>query len=79
MGSILTVGGVFGQTIANVTNAAIPGLDLPPGTASLAPRSLATIWGISLADTTASTGPPWKTTLGGLEVHLANDTCFDSS
>ena len=79
MCSILSAVGVFAQTIANVTNAALPGLDLPPGTAFLAPRSLATIWGINLADTTASTAPPWKTTLGGLEVHLTNDTCFDSS
>jgi uncharacterized protein (TIGR03437 family) len=72
----------FGQaapSIANVTNAALPALDLPPSSISLAPRSMATIWGTNLADTTISSGPPWSSFLGGTEVHLANDTCFDFS
>jgi hypothetical protein len=72
----------FGQaapSIANVTNAAMPSLDYPPNSIHLAPRSIATIFGTNLASTTASTTPPWKTTLGGIEVHLAHDTCFDSS
>lgn len=66
----------FGQTVASVisnisvTNAAIPQLDAHvPG--RFRPRSLATIWGTGLADTTASTTPPWKTTLAGVEVHLS--------
>jgi uncharacterized protein (TIGR03437 family) len=72
----------FGQavpSITNVTNAAIPAMDYPPATISLAPRSMATIFGTNLADSTVSTAPPWSTTLGGTEVHLANATCFDSS
>lgn len=78
------VTGAFGQSasgpnIANVTNAAFPSLDFPPLTLTMPPRSMATIFGENLADTIASTTPPWKTTLGGTEVHLATDTCFDSS
>jgi hypothetical protein len=34
------------------------------------PRSMATIWGSNLAAVTASTAPPWPSTLGGAEVHL---------
>jgi uncharacterized protein (TIGR03437 family) len=66
-------------SIANVTNAALPALDLPPSSISLAPRSMATIWGTNLADTTVSSVSPWSSFLGGTEVHLANDTCFDFS
>jgi uncharacterized protein (TIGR03437 family) len=40
---------------------------------------MATIWGTNLADTTASSVSPWSSFLGGTEVHLAGDTCFDSS
>ena len=73
----------FGQaapSITNVTNAAMPPLDYPPNSIHLAPRSMATIFGTNLADTTASPSTlPWSTTLGGTEVHLADDTCFDSS
>jgi hypothetical protein len=72
----------FGQSppsIANVTNAALPALDVPPSSIHLAPRSMATIWGTNLADGTVSTPPPWPNTLGGTEVHLATDTCFDFS
>ena len=72
----------FGQaapSITNVTNAAIPTLDYPPASIHLAPRSLATIFGTNLADTTLSTTSPGSTLLGGSEVHLADDTCFDSS
>jgi hypothetical protein len=66
-------------SIANVTNAALPSMDLPPSSISLAPRSMATIWGTNLADTTVSSVSPWSSFLGGTEVHLAADTCFDSS
>jgi hypothetical protein len=71
----------FGQTasVSNVTNAAMPSLDYPPNSIHLPPRSMATIFGTGLADITISTNPPWKNTLGGTEVHLAGDTCFDSS
>jgi len=65
--------------IANVTNAALPALGVPPRSAILAPRSIATIFGTNLADSTVLTTPPWKRTLGGTEVHLAEDSCFDSS
>ena len=40
---------------------------------------MATIFGTNLADTTLSTTSPGSTLLGGTEVHLADDTCFDSS
>jgi uncharacterized protein (TIGR03437 family) len=56
-------------SIVSVTNAAIPSLDVP-GYTNLAPRSLATIWGTNLADGVASTSPPWKNVLGGVEVHI---------
>jgi hypothetical protein len=65
--------------IANITNAAFPSLDYPPASLTIPPRSMATIWGTNLADRTASTAPPWVTALGGTEVHLASDVCFDSS
>jgi uncharacterized protein (TIGR03437 family) len=72
----------FGQgapSITNVTNAAIPSLDYPPESISLAPRSMATIFGSNMADFTASSISPWPFSAGGTEVHLADDTCFDSS
>jgi hypothetical protein len=72
----------FGQaapSITNVTNAAIPSLDYPAASISLPPRSMATIFGTNLADITLSSTSPWSSTLGGTEVHLADDTCFDSS
>ena len=63
--------------IANVTNTAIPALDVPPASINLAPRSLGTVFGSNLADGTASMA--LATSLAGTELHLANDTCFDSS
>src|ERR1039458_1173088 len=80
--SFALVAVVFGQTapsITNVTNAAIPTLDYPPTSIHLAPRSMATIFGTNLADTTVSTTSPGSNVLGGTEVHLADDTCFDFS
>ena len=59
--------------------AAIPMLDYPPASIHLAPRSMATVFGGNLADTTVSTTSPGSTLAGGTEVHLADDTCFDSS
>src|SRR5689334_17204263 len=71
----------FGQatpSITNVTNGALPALDYPPATIHLAPRSFATIFGTGLAnDAALSQGQ--VTTLAGSEVHLANDSCFDTS
>ncbi len=70
----------FGQAtpvIANVTNAAIPALDIPPASIHLAPRSLGIVFGLNLASSTASSTP--TTSLAGTELHLASDTCFDSS
>jgi hypothetical protein len=66
-------------SITNVTNAALPALALPPKSAILAPRSIATIFGTQLADSTFSAIPPWPEALGGTEVHLAEDSCYDSS
>ena len=71
--------GQAAPSITNVTNAAIPSLDYPSTSISLAPRSMATIFGTNLADTTLSSTSPWSSTLGGTEVHLATDACFDSS
>jgi hypothetical protein len=74
--------------IAAVTNAAIPGVDIPapfyslplfPTSIHLAPRSMATIWGANLAGSTASSTSPWSTTLGETEVHLVSDTCSEPS
>ncbi len=65
--------------ISNVTNAAIPALDYPPASIVLPGRSMATIYGENLADTSLSATPPWPNTLGGTEVHLASATCFDAS
>lgn len=59
-----------GPTITNITNAALPSIDTPAGPIQLAPRTIATIFGTNLSSVTASTSPPWKSTLGGLEVHL---------
>src|ERR1039458_10066945 len=58
------------QSIAAVTNAAIPGLDGPPGYNGFVPGILATIWGSNLADKAVSTAPPWPSVLGGVEVHI---------
>ena len=72
--------------ISAVTNAAIPGLDIPfssppfptyPTSVHLAPRSMATIYGTNLAGTTASSISPWSPSLGGTEVHLVSDSCAD--
>jgi uncharacterized protein (TIGR03437 family) len=65
--------------ITNVTNAAIPALDIPPQTLGLLSRTMATIFGVNLANATLSSTTLVSTTLGGTEVHLADDTCFDSS
>jgi len=40
---------------------------------------MATIFGTNLADIIASSTSPWTSPLGGTEVHLASDTCFESS
>ena len=68
-------------TIANITNAAIPALDLPPDPSIpvlLAPRSIATIFGSRLADSTVSAVPQWPNALGGTEVHVVvNPTQYD--
>lgn len=61
-------------TITNVTNAAIPAIDYPPVAVQLAPRSIATIFGTNLADAVVTTAPPWKTAIGGTEVHFVVDT-----
>jgi hypothetical protein len=68
-------------TITNVTNAAIPAIDLPPDPSTpvqLAPRSIATIFGSRLADSAVPAVPPWPNTLGGTEVHIVvNPTRYD--
>ena len=61
-------------TITNITNAAIPAIDYPPVAVQLATRSIATIFGTNLADAVVTTAPPWKTALGGTEVHFVVDT-----
>lgn len=78
---ILAVASPFSPlpNIANVTNAATPALDNPPATISLQSRTMATIFGTNLADHAASSVSPWANTLGGTDVHLAADTCFDAS
>ena len=65
-------------SITAVTNAAIPVIDAGHGIGPvfLAPRSMATIFGSNLASTTVSTSPPWKQTLGGVEVHLVTGPTF---
>jgi hypothetical protein len=75
---VLTVGQPI-SSITDVTNAALPGLDNPPATVTLAPRSMATIFGSNLADSIVVSPSPWSSPLGGTEVHLAADTCFDAS
>lgn len=67
------------SSIANVTNAAVPGLDNPPATVTLAPQSMATIFGTNLSDSIVVSPSPWSSPLGGTEVHLARDACFDTS
>lgn len=70
------VAAAFGQTaptITTITNAAIPAIDQPPNSINLMPRSMATIFGSNLADSTISAAPPWQHTLGGTEVHLVVD------
>jgi uncharacterized protein (TIGR03437 family) len=62
----------FGQaapSIAVITNAAIPSMDLHVP-ARLQARSMATIFGTDLSSSTASTAPPWVKTLSDTEVHL---------
>src|SRR5215472_6134789 len=79
---LFLVGVAFAQpapNISNITNAAFPSLNMPPGSLYIPPRSIISIFGTDLADTTEATSPPWKTTLGGTEVHLASDTCFEAS
>jgi uncharacterized protein (TIGR03437 family) len=61
-----------GQTtpsIIAITNGALPGMDAHVPV-RLQPRSMATIFGSNLSTATASTTPPWVTTLGGIQVHL---------
>jgi hypothetical protein len=70
--------GQANPSITNVTNGAIPALDYPTASIHLAPRSIATIFGTNLADTTV-TAVAQVTTLGGTEIHLATDACLDSS
>ncbi|HUJ50737.1 MAG TPA: hypothetical protein VLW25_11075 [Bryobacteraceae bacterium] len=48
-------------TISNLTNAAFPSLDTPPDQVSLVSRSIATIFGTDLADSTVAISPPWQT------------------
>jgi hypothetical protein len=71
------VAAASGQTeapsIANVTNAAISAIDLPPNSATLTPRSMATIFGTNLAHFAISAVPPWQKSLAGTEVHLVVD------
>ena len=57
-------------TITNITNAAIPTLNYPPSSVHLAPRSMATIFGVNLSDAAISAVPPWQQLLGGIEVLL---------
>jgi uncharacterized protein (TIGR03437 family) len=80
---IFTAAGlVYGQsspTIANVTNGALPSLDSPPSSIALAPRTIATIYGTGLASTTAFASLPWPSSLARIEVHLADDNCFNLS
>jgi uncharacterized protein (TIGR03437 family) len=62
----------LGQTtpsITFITNSALPTLD-PHVAVRLQPRSMATIFGQNLSTATASTTPPWKTALGGIELHF---------
>lgn len=77
------VASAFGQSsvpsIANVTNAALPAMDLPPNTVALAPGSLAIIFGTGLADSISSATLPLPKLLGGVEVHLVDDSCYDPS
>jgi hypothetical protein len=78
----LLVAVAFGQTtpsITNVTNAAIPGMDFPANSVALAPGSMAIIFGSDFATSTFTAAPPWQKSLGGVEVHFAEDACFDSN
>ena len=68
----------FGQgqapIITAVTNAAVPEINIGfdrQKNVTLAPRSMASIFGGYLATTTASATSPWANTLGGVEVHLS--------
>ena len=70
--SFALVVAAFGQTtpsVTAITNAALPGMDAHLPT-TLKARSMATIFGSNLSSSTASTPPPWVTTLGGVEIHL---------
>jgi uncharacterized protein (TIGR03437 family) len=61
-----------GQTapsVTAVTNAALPGMDMHVPT-RLQPRSMATIFGTNLSNSTETATPVWVKTLGGTEVHI---------
>jgi hypothetical protein len=66
--------GQTAPTIANVTNLATPTIDFP----TLAPGSAAVIFGANLADSTTSAAPPWQSLLGGIEVRLVDESCYDT-
>lgn len=72
--AVLSVSSFAQPTISNITNAAYPGIDTPPNEVRLAPRSIATIFGTGLADTTVAIAPPWQKLLGGTEVHFIVST-----
>jgi hypothetical protein len=50
-----------------------------PDSVVLAPRSMAIIFGSNLADAAVSTAPPWPQTLGGVQLRLVPDSCYDAS
>ena len=79
---LVFAGVAFGQTaptITNVKSAAIPATDLASNPVSLISGSAAVILGANLAGSTASAAPPWQPLLGGIEVHLVDDSCYDTS
>jgi len=66
-------------SFTGLSNAALPSLDAPGQRARLAPRSVASVYGMGMADTEAVAPSPGATVLGGTEVHLASNDCFDAS
>jgi uncharacterized protein (TIGR03437 family) len=46
---------------------------------ALNPGSMSMIFGRDLAKFVASSQPPWMKSLGGVEVHFADDNCFELS